>query len=55
VADVYTQPFTPPGERPRWNVWLGHQIKPGGERVELREWAARSLCVEYRPGGGDAA
>jgi hypothetical protein len=55
VADVYTQPFTPPGERPRWNVWLGHQIKPGGERVELREWAARSLCVEYRPDGGDAA
>ncbi|HEY1388861.1 MAG TPA: hypothetical protein VGF38_09980 [Ktedonobacterales bacterium] len=54
VADVYTQPFTPPDERPRWNVWLGHQIRPGGERIELRQWAARSLCVDFQPDGGDA-
>jgi hypothetical protein len=61
TADIYMRPFTPEGERPRWNVWLGEQIKPGGERLDLREWAARALCVEYSPDipdgpdGGQAA
>jgi len=55
AADVYRRPFTPEGQRPRWNVWLGEQIKPGGERIDLREWAARSLYMDYTPDGGDAA
>jgi hypothetical protein len=55
AADVYRRPFTPEGERPRWNVWLNEQIKPGGEQIELQDWAARTLCVHYRPDEGDAA
>jgi len=51
AAEVYTQPIPGSDGRYRWNVWLGEQIKPGGERIELREWAARALCVEYRPDG----
>ena len=55
AADVYTQPLPDPVTgRWRWNVWLGEQIKPGGERIELREWAARALCIPYRPDGGAA-
>jgi hypothetical protein len=52
LADVYTQPFTPEGERARWNVWLGHQLVRGGQRLELDEWAASFLASH---GGGDAA
>jgi hypothetical protein len=51
-ADVYTQPFHEPKQRPRWNVWLGHQLVPGGQRLELDEWAASFLAS---PNGGDAA
>jgi hypothetical protein len=55
AADVYTQPLADRVTgRWRWNVWLGHQIKPGGERIELQEWAARALRVPYRPEGGAA-
>jgi hypothetical protein len=55
AADVYTQPLPDPVTgRWRWNVWLGEQIKPGGERIELQIWAARALCVQYRPDGGAA-
>jgi hypothetical protein len=52
LADVYTQPFTPEDERARWNVWLGHRLIPGGQRLELDEWAASLLASQ---GGGDAA
>jgi hypothetical protein len=66
AADVYTRPFTPEGERPRWNVWLGERITPGGQRLDLRDWAARALCrydlmtrgcpdSPDSPDGGDAA
>lgn len=36
LADVYTRPFTPVGERPRWNIWLDRRVWPAGDqRVEL--------------------
>jgi hypothetical protein len=36
-ANVYTRPYTPQGERPRWNVW---DMRAGkGRRVELEPWA----------------
>lgn len=44
LADVYTQPYREhPSDPYRWNVWLGHQLVPGGERIELPAWAARYL------------
>jgi hypothetical protein len=52
VADTYTQPFHEPGVRPRWNVWLGHRLVPGAQRLELDEWAASFLASQ---GGGDDA
>jgi hypothetical protein len=56
AAEVYTQPVPDAVTgRYRWNVWLNEQIKPGGERIELRQWAARALYVQYTPSGGDAA
>jgi hypothetical protein len=54
VADVYTRPFMPEGQRSLWNVWFGEQIKSAGERIDLREWAERSLYIDYRL-DGDAA
>jgi hypothetical protein len=54
VADVYTRPFMPSGQRPAWNVWLDVSVVPGGLRIDLREWCARAVCVDYTP-GGDAA
>jgi hypothetical protein len=36
-ATVYTRPYTPEGERPRWNVW--DMTSGQGRRVELEPWA----------------
>jgi hypothetical protein len=36
-ANVYTRPYTPEGERPRWNVW--ETTSGRGRRVELEPWA----------------
>jgi hypothetical protein len=56
AAEVCTQPVPDAMTgRYRWNVWLNEQINPGGERIELQEWAARALCLPYKPSGGDAA
>jgi hypothetical protein len=41
-ATVYTRPYTPEGERPRWNVW---DMRAGkGRRVELEPWAMGVLA-----------
>lgn len=41
LASVYTRPFTPEGQRPRWNVWLDRAVWPVGEqRIELATWAS---------------
>jgi hypothetical protein len=40
-ATVYTRPYTPDGERPRWNVWDMTTRK--GRRVELEPWACSLL------------
>jgi hypothetical protein len=42
-ASVYTRPYTPEGERPRWNVW---DMTPGKDRrVELEPWAMGVLAA----------
>jgi hypothetical protein len=48
-ASVYTRPYTPEGERPRWNVW--DMTSPRRRRVELETWAIEVLF----PPEGDAA
>jgi hypothetical protein len=37
LATVYTRPYTPEGERRRWNVW--DMTSGKGRRVELEPWA----------------
>lgn len=50
LAHVYTRGFRRPGERWRFNVWLGEElVPPGGERLTLDEWAMR--FITWRPGG----
>src|SRR5690242_15813184 len=40
-ATVYTRPYTPEGERPRWNVW--DMTSGTGRRIELEPWAMGGL------------
>lgn len=55
-ADVYTRPFTPVGERPRWNIWFDRRVRSFGEqRVELPVWAAEWVAAHNNPTGGDTA
>jgi hypothetical protein len=49
-ATVYTRPYTPEGERPRWNVW--DMTSGKGRRVELEPWALGVLSP--RDAAGDA-
>lgn len=58
VAEVYTRPYAPQDERPRWNVWLEITQR----RVELATWAREWLASQEleeegsdSPEGGDAA
>jgi hypothetical protein len=50
-ADVYTQPFTPEGARPRWNVW--DTTSGQGRRVELETWAIGVLFPQCAGGASD--
>ena len=38
-----------------WNVWLGHRLVPGGERVRLEDWCHRFVAQHQssgsQPGG----
>ena len=45
-ATVYTRPYTPEGERPRWNVW--DMTAGTGRRVELEPWA-RGVLAQQTP------
>ena len=47
-ASVYTRPYTPEGERPRWNVWDMSSGK--GRRVELEPWAIGVLVPRAADG-----
>jgi hypothetical protein len=38
-----------------FNVWLGHQLIPGGERITLAEWCERWLAAPPQNNGGGAA
>src|SRR5262245_27429199 len=51
-ATVYTRPYTPESERPRWNVWGINSGK--GHRVELEPWAIGVLS-QRDPAGEDPA
>jgi hypothetical protein len=57
AAEVYTAAGGPRADgRYLWNVWLHESVAPpSGRRIPLREWAARSVCVDYTPEGPDAA
>jgi hypothetical protein len=43
-ATVYTRPYTPDSERPRWNVW--DMTSGKGCRVELEQWAGGVLSPQ---------
>ena len=46
VGRVYTRPYTPEGERPRWNVW---GVTAGtGRRIEVEPWALGVLALQRR-------
>lgn len=47
MGDPYTQPFTPKGERPRWNLWLSRTVwpAPAEQRVELHVFADAWLAT----------
>jgi hypothetical protein len=45
-ATVYTRPYTPERERPRWNVW--DMTAGTGRRVELEPWA-RGVLAQQTP------
>jgi hypothetical protein len=51
-ASVYTRPYTPEGERPRWNVWDTTAGK--GRRVELEPWARGVLAPQVAARGAPA-
>ncbi len=63
LADVYRRPYTPKGERPRWNIWFSRRACPYGEqRAELPRWAEDWIASQYdedpyddERDGGDAA
>jgi hypothetical protein len=48
-ATVYTRPYTPEGERPRWNVW--DMTAGTGRRVELEPWARGVLAPQIAARG----
>lgn len=56
LIDVYLPAGSIVAGTRRFNVWLGHQVRPPhGERITLQEWANEWLASQGSSTGGDAA